>query len=426
MKISQFGRYGLLVIGGILLLLSLSLPAQTKVDPDALFLQARELAFSGEHQKARDLCSQILESYPDYYDARILLGRLFAWDKQFDAARRELLTVLTAKPDYLDARLAVVDVENWSGNYQSALRYLDEGLKSYPNREELLFKKAQLLVKLESESTAVIVLDRLLDLNPSHPEARSLYAQLREKGKVSKIGLNYTYDRFENTISEWAFGGLKQDRDPWHFASLDYSRRTRIGTVIGRLSYAYRFKKQGAQLELESYPKIRPGTYSYVGFGYSWTDLFPDYRFGAEIFQRLPRSFEASLGFRYISFPGSKVGVITGSVGKYYRNYWFNLRTYLTPKDVSFSRSFYFETRRYFANAENYLTLGIGYGNSPDDIYTQEEVDYLTTKKMGIGGQHSLGSLTILKWGIGLENDEWRKDLFLKRCSLSAGLSRRF
>src|SRR5688572_10610104 len=56
---------------------------------DELFDKARQLAFNKQRQEAREVCAVILEKNPDYFDARILLGRLHSWDGNYEIARKE-------------------------------------------------------------------------------------------------------------------------------------------------------------------------------------------------------------------------------------------------------------------------------------------------------------------------------------------------
>jgi len=66
-------------------------------------------------------------------------------------------------------------------------------------------------------------------------------------------------------------------------------------------------------------------------------------------------------------FSSSNVAIYTAYAGKYIGNYWLSLRTYITPSDTKTSVSLNFQTRKYFADADNYIGFGFGYGVSPDD-----------------------------------------------------------
>ena len=77
------------------------------------------------------------------------------------------------------------------------------------------------------------------------------------------------------------------------FGSTTYS----IGTVLARGSYSERFGLSDTQIELEAYPRFRPGTYGYINLGASFDKaLYPSSRVGLELFQSLGGGFEGSLG----------------------------------------------------------------------------------------------------------------------------------
>ena len=86
-----------------------------------------------------------------------------------------------------------------------------------------------------------------------------------------------------------------------------------------------------------------------------------------EWYQNLPKAFEASLGMRLLQFSDSYVDIYTATIGKYAGNYWFSLRSYVTPDTTGTSVSGSFQVRRYFSDPENYIGLKAGYGVSPDD-----------------------------------------------------------
>jgi tetratricopeptide (TPR) repeat protein len=112
---------------------------------DGLYAQARELAFNGKRQAARDICTSILEKNPNYHDARLLLGRLYLWDWKYELARAELTQVLTLKPAYADARDALIDVELWSDHPEAALPLCEEGIHLDPSYKIFYYKKAKAL-----------------------------------------------------------------------------------------------------------------------------------------------------------------------------------------------------------------------------------------------------------------------------------------
>lgn len=143
--------------------------------------------------------------------------------------------------------------------------------------------------------------------------------------------------------------------------------RTSIGAVTGRVMYSNRFGSNGLQGEVEAYPSITKGIYAYVGTAYSQTDIFPRFRAVISLYYVLLKSFDAETGFRYLDFNPSKTYIYVHSLGKYSGNFYFNIKSYLSPDVDIFPHSYTFSTRYYFSNRFNFIGAQIGTGVSPDD-----------------------------------------------------------
>jgi YaiO family outer membrane protein len=337
------------------------LPAQTPLDSfnaEELFTRARELAFNGRRDTARILLDKALLKSPGYADIRILLARTYAWDGLRRDARNELATVIAQKPGYKDAYDAAIDVEMWDDKYMDALKLCNDAMRFLPNDEELLVKKVKIYRALNMDQEALITISILEDLNRSNPNIPGLRESIKTKGILNSAGISYSYDWTSLTAR------------PNQIVSLSYSRVTGYGSVIGKINMADRRKKTKFQYEIEAYPSIMSGIYAYVNYGYADTSgavLFPSHRIGLELFFSLPASFEGSFGTRHLFFDRKPVNIYTGSVGYYYGNYWFSLRSYVTPGSISFSRSLSLTTRWYFGGSGDYLFAKIGGGVSPDE-----------------------------------------------------------
>src|SRR5690606_12252623 len=107
--------------------------------------------------------------------------------------------------------------------------------------------------------------------------------------------------------------------------------------------------------------------YLYVAAGYSDNvGLFPKYRTGVSIYANLPKSFEAEAGYRQLHF-SNDIWMYTLSVGKYYKDFWFNLRTYLTPDSNNISHSYTGTVRYYTKGKDDYFAFMAGTGISPEE-----------------------------------------------------------
>ena len=204
----------------------------------------------------------------------------------------------------------------------------------------------------------------------------------------------------KSVSADYSFSSYSEIYDPAHLTSIQYGQKSGWGSLLGRMNVANRFSKTGIQFEVDAYPKIADGIYAYLNYGYSAYTLFPKQRTGAEIYSSFPKAFEGSLGFRYLYFgSGSDVMIYTASIGKYYGDYWFSLRSFITPADVSFSRSLGLTVRYYYADVDEYLTAKVSGGFSPDDKNydpANGSVYLLESQSFGLGWKKPLSDVYIL------------------------------
>ena len=416
---SVFGRS--LLSSVFILLCAGSVSAQVSPDSEELFRNARKLAFDDKnYTEAISLTKQALKQSPDYADIRIFLGRLYTWTNKPDSARAEFEKVLEKNKGYEDVYLAYGSLEYWNDNSEKALTIVSEGIKHNENSEGLLLLSAKISNALHKYEDADITLSKLLKLNPNLTEARALSGSIGNIGSKNRIGFSYDYVYFD-----------KQFSDPWHLGSIDYSRQTGIGSLTARVNIANRFKTNGTQFELDFYPRISKVFYAYVSGGYSGdVGVFPEYRAGFSLYANLPSAFEAEAGFRMLSF-GDQTWIYTASLGKYYKSFWFNLRTFLTPSNDAISQSAAFTTRYYFGGADDYLSFGIGTGISPDNprnnlLYNNGNTYKLKSNNISLGYRTTIKTSNIIFLKASLENQEYIQNTRGNQVELGLGYIKRF
>jgi len=96
------------------LLLPVQLLSQDIADPEAEYFRIRTMAFEGKLDSASADARRLVNSYPSYGDARILLGRILAWQKDYVAATAIIDTLLLSEPNNADALSAKRDILTWS------------------------------------------------------------------------------------------------------------------------------------------------------------------------------------------------------------------------------------------------------------------------------------------------------------------------
>lgn len=415
-KKSESGWWLLAILLGTVLLMPAISRAQDLPVPqlnlDDLFFQAQDLAFEQEGEAARELCQQILDINPNYHDASILMARTLSWEQRYDDAREILLRVLQKEPANKSALLAMTDNLAWAGQFQEAIEYFDKVIITDPNNPDLLFRKAQMLNELGEYQPTVILLNQILDIDPTHREAKMLLSTI-EVGRLKNfVGLGYRGDFFEMANS-------------WHLFYAEYGRRTQtLGTVIARVNMANRYQMTGAQFEVDAYPTLGQGTYLYLNAGYSpHPKLFPIFRGGLELFQKLPRAWEASAGFRLLNFEENDLFIVTGSLSKYYKQYYFSFRPFFTfASNTPNSQSYFFTIRRYFSSPDHHLSLTAGTGfSADDDALIGAEVYNLESNKVMLWYQQKATPQLIIRAGAGYQY--YKNGVYGNKYSVEAGIA---
>lgn len=110
-------RFLILLFVGLVIpgLLNVSqLQAQEIKNPEAEYLRIRTIAFSGAYEEAAVAARKLVNAFPSYGDARILLGRILAWQKDYKQAAAVIDTLLMTEPENADALSARRDISLWS------------------------------------------------------------------------------------------------------------------------------------------------------------------------------------------------------------------------------------------------------------------------------------------------------------------------
>ena len=409
----------LFVPAGLFVSLLLNATILVAQDSDDLFQQARRAAFDQkDYPKAISLCKQALTQSPGYTDIQVFLGRLYFWSDKEDTARIILQRAVEQKPDHEDAAFAAASIAYFTNRYEESLRFCNRGLQYHPQSTDLLLQKAKTLTAMREYRQAVRITDSVLTLNPKNGDARSLANRIRDYSAANKIGVSYDYTHFK-----------KQFDDPWHFASIDYSRQTKLGSIIGRVNYGNRFKESGVQFEVDAYPSIAKNFYAYVNVGYSPDmPIFSKWRGGFSLYANLPKGFEADAGFRYLNFDND-TWIYTGSIGKYYKSFWFNLRAYITPSNDRISHSYAFTTRYYLGGADDFAHITIGSGISPDDRAQSIQLNSnykLKTHRISGGYRFTVDKLNVFLINAGYSNVEYLPKTKDDQITVGVGYQRRF
>ncbi|WP_242203840.1 YaiO family outer membrane beta-barrel protein [Aestuariivivens insulae] len=346
-------------------------------DPDAAFKVARELAFNKQRKQAQDTLRLILTKYPNYHDIRSFLASTYSWDGDYKNAREAFEYVLKNDPDRKDTWEAAIKNELYDDAPFDALKMANEALKHFPDNPDLLYLKASAEEDLGKPETALETITYLLSKHPTHEKAKNYNNSLTLKLSRNSIGIRSSVEIYSEVF------------DPMQYYLVQYGRQTKYGSLNAKVNFSRRFSENGVQFEIDLYPKITKGLYAYANFGVSNSFLYPDIRYGAELYKSLPKSFEASLGFRALQYSETTT-IYTGSVGWYTGNSYWSFRSYLTPSDSGSSLSGTLNYRKYRKDANNYFSIDGGIGFSPE-VYrfafedNENAIINLKSQKLNLG-----------------------------------------
>lgn len=358
----------------------LSFGQEADLTPDDLFLRARQQAFDEkDYAQAIRLAKQALQQAPDYTDVRIFLGRVYTWSGHIDSARTVFKELSQANVKDEDFFLAYASTEYWNKQPDTAAAIVDKGLALHPASQDLLLLKANISYSNSQYEATEQAVNKILQINPKHTEARALSKNIQEYLTRNAVGLTYNFVYFD-----------KQFDDNWHIVGLSYRRTTPVGPVIFRANYGNKFAQNGMQFELEAYPRLSRMFYLYVGGSYADNrTIFPKYRTGVSLYANLPQSFEAEVGYRQLHFTNS-IWMYTASVGKYYQNFWFNFRTYLTPNQEDIAHSYTATARYYTKGINDYVGFVIGTGLTPEENRNNLlDITPYKLKTFRVGGEYN-------------------------------------
>jgi len=322
-------------------------------NPDTSFETARKLAFNQQRKQAQDTLINILTKYPNYHEIRSFLATTYAWDGDYKRARKEFAYVIEKAPENKENWVAAIKNESWSDAPYDALEMSKKALKIFPNDADITILKATALNKTNNSIEAQNTIKDFISKNPNDQKAKEFLSDLNSTLRTNDIGVRASVDVYSKTF------------DPMQYYTLSYSKQTKYGSIIGKFNFNRRFNENGTQVEFDLYPKITKGLYAYLNAGFANNSVFPDFRYGAELYKSLPHSLEISAGFRALQY-STTTKIYTGSIGWYTGNSYWSLRPYFTPGDGGTSTSAALTYRKYRSNADNYLSFMYSMGISPE------------------------------------------------------------
>lgn len=394
-----------------LLLGSISLWGQSS---EGSLRDARSLAEQKKYEDAIQLLNRAIERDSNSYELQSLRVRVEGWMGNYPQALKDVNELLMKWPGNPELLLLRVDLYYWMQDSNQMAAASKEGFRLHPSEPAFLFRQAQALELLEAWEESLQVVRQYLVQMPE--DTRAILLERRVMGRLVKneIVAGYRAAFFDRTFSNW------------HNGSLAIIHHTASGPVIARTNFAHQFDRNGVQLEGDYYPYLGKTTYGYFNAGFSASVVFPNLRLGAEVYQQVHKTYEVSLGGRYLKYDLEQVSLVTASVGKYWGNYLVSYRPTVRLGSDNTNVTHFGQVRRYFADRDHFIGVWIAYGAVPVSTVTLAELSRLSSKRAGLEAQRMIAPGKLLRILLEAQKEEFQTNEFRNRLSAEILFTVRF
>ncbi len=346
---------------------------------DDWFSQARNYAYNKRYDSSEILLNRILDIIPDFYSAKIFQARTYAWQSKYDSCRTLLNEVFKVDPTIYSAIDVAIDNEFWAEDYDTAIGFCKHGLSLFPDDTNFLVKKTRLFFAQGDCERTIYNCKYILKRYPDNYRVKEIFNQALRQCRSEVFEFEYLLEYYK----------IPSQRR-FHYFSVRYGRTFPNFFILPRLNFGDLVRNNESllmedidfQLMVDFYPKLWEGAYAFLSYGYSPKhSLFPLHRIDGEVYQDLGKGAEISLGWRYMQFyrpidsatPKVDVFIITGALSKYFSNnrWWLSVRPYISPRWSVNSQALFLELRRLFDGDNQFASLYIGSGSSPDEFLNQ-------------------------------------------------------
>ena len=403
----RFSLLHLLLVVSVSLSLNFRVYSQTIIDPETEYTRIRSLAYDGKLPEAETAAVELLDSFPAYGDAWILLARIYGWQQKYDPAIIILDALIKNEPDNSDALEARIDLALWSGDNSLAVEMANSILVSDSTNSVILEKRNRAIAAQEAIDTS-----SLEYVQPGIIKTNAL----EHTGKTD-LRAGYYFDTFTKPYNRF-----------WQVFQAGASRLFPFGRVLAGVNVGNLHadtdpvtRATEIQFEAEAYPKISQSDYAWLAYAYSPGNYFPAHRISAEYWHTFKYGWVASAGMQYYYFDRN-IFIASLSGEKYYKSYWFSSKVYLYFKDQGLTTSLFLTARKYF-NDINWLQLTAGFGTAPDEPFdVQIDLQRMSAASFRLVYFRSVTDDLFIRIGTGYSREEYAESSWRNRFEGSINL----
>lgn len=382
---------------------------------DSIFNNAIAYAQKGNYELAVSTMQGLIESDPGNTGYKIYTGRIYSWKGDYDVAIKLLTPIADRIPVNADAMEALVNAHLWAGHYEDVIHYSQKVLLNDPGSVFYNLKKAVALEKLDRDSDALQTIDKILSIDKTNKDARALQTTIYKKDK-NAFTFSYLNTSFSNRVASSR-----------HLGYIEYKRNLKYVPLIARINYGTMFGQQSAQFEIDIYPKLSATSYLYINSGIAQGNyIFPLIRGGIEYYKTLHKNIGLSIGVRYLDFKSSRVYLLTGHVSYAVKNWMWDYRPFVNPKNNNLYLSHILSLRKTNEINERFIQFEVQDGAVPYSFYVTNEFTRTNSYRAGIRGQVRGGKSILIQPVFMYEYEEYFPGQFRSRYDCQIIITQRF
>ena len=142
-------------------------------------------------QQARDMLIKVVKQVPKDYEARLELARTLYRLKQYEEVLKHVKIVLEAKPNYEEALTLAGFAAQFTNQFQDGIEYFSRKLALNPQDSNLYIILAEMVGQQQDLHTAIKILNRGLEVDPSSIILHTLIADwYRRTGQIKESQLH--------------------------------------------------------------------------------------------------------------------------------------------------------------------------------------------------------------------------------------------
>lgn len=400
------------IILGLLFAYSGCIQAQ---NVDSIFSIAVNNAQQHQYETAIQKAYSALSIDPKRTDILVFIANVHSWQHKNDSALYILQKVRNLNYVHADFYESWLNVLLRTHQYEALLNACDEAkAHHYSNSEDILRKQLIAFSNLGKFNQAIELATlpenkKIIDTNAS---INALVTDLYINRNHNVLSANYTLDFFDYFAAQ-------------HIGSIAYSRKMGKNTLVIHSNFASRFGLNDLQFEGDFYWQLAKNQYMYFNYGVGLNaTLFSRHRIGYEYYFSLNHGWELSAGGRYMIYPMTQVTTITLHIGKYLGKGWLSVRPFYVFQKNTKSLSFIADYRLYGTHQFDYWGTELGFGNSPDDIYSTSQTNgfnQLNAYKIKIEKNFLVDRVSEFHIGLGYTREEFRVGTFRNRYTIDLG-----